>query len=247
MIHAQSKSKKTGLLVSVRNAEEALIAAESNCVSIIDLKEPTAGSLGSVLLETASMVLDILPSDCLSSIALGEVIDWPCWSGADIVLQQEVLSQFDFAKLGLSGLADDAHWIQRWKDALAQIPDGVNKVAVAYADSDRACSPAVEAVIESASEVGCSVLLIDTFSKQDGGLLDIFTLPQLTGIACTAWNKGLKVVLAGSLDFESIEAAKTVNPDFIAVRGAACSGDRTSKIEAEKIQRLAGMMNIPSQ
>lgn len=232
-------TKNTGLLVSIRNAAEARIAVASNCVSIIDLKEPANGSLGSVSISVAIEVADELPANTVKSIALGEVIDWPIWPETETSSTYEVLSRFNYAKVGLSGLADDPSWRTRWKDCLAEIPAGVERVAVAYADSNRAGSPLVESIIESAGEVGCSVLLIDTFNKSDGGLLDWIETKKLSAIVRRAQGHGLKVVLAGSLGLAEIKVVKNAAPDYIAVRGAVCSGDRTSTIVSEKITAVS--------
>lgn len=239
MHHTRSASKKTGLLVSVRSAEEATIAVNSKCVSIIDLKEPANGSLGCVSIETANEVLEVLPVGILKSIALGEVVDWPVWANTNPGSLRELLCQFDFVKIGLSDLAGDPDWVRRWRSCLEEIPDNVQRVAVAYADSDRANSPSIEAIIESANNVGCSVLLVDTFCKQYGGLLDLYSRDRLSDIVFGAGEKGLEIVLAGSLDVAGIELTITIEPDFVAVRGAVCCEGRTSKIDATKIQQLS--------
>ena len=240
MDHNLTVTKNTGLLVSIRNAEEARIAVATNCVSIIDLKEPTDGSLGCVSISTAMEVLNELPANVVKSIALGEVIDWPIWPDAGTGSARDVLARFDYAKVGLSGLADDPVWKTRWKDCLSKIPDGVERVAVAYADSDLARSPSVELVVESARDVGCSVLLIDTYDKSSGGLLDWIEIDTLSAIVGGAQKKGLKVVLAGSLGIAEIKVVQSADPDYVAVRGAVCNDARTSTIVAEKIIDVSG-------
>jgi len=242
MNHTRSPYKNTGLLVSVRSAEEANIAVESGCVSIIDLKEPTNGSLGCVSIDIAGKILSHLPDSICKSIALGEVVDWPIWPTADLATRDEVLSQFHFAKAGLSGLANDIDWVQRWKACLSELPENVQRVAVAYADADRAGSPSVPSILRSAPEVGCSVLLIDTFCKDRGGLLDLYSIEALTQIVQAARANGLKVVLAGSLDLASTETVRTAEPDFVAVRGAVCGQGRTSKIELNKVTKLGRLI-----
>ena len=240
MNHNPTVIKNTGLLVSVRNAEEARIAVATNCVSIIDLKEPADGSLGCVSIAIAMEVLNELPANAVKSIALGEVIDWPIWPEAETGSTCDVLARFNFAKAGLSGLADDPAWKTRWKDCLSKIPDGVERVAVAYADSDLARSPSVELVVESARDVGCSVLLIDTYDKSSGGLLDWIEIETLSAIVGGAQKKGLKVVLAGSLGIAEIKVVQSADPDYVAVRGAVCNDARTSTIVAEKIIDVSG-------
>ena len=243
MNHTRLTHKNTGLLVSVRSVEEARIAVDSNCVSIIDLKEPINGSLGCVSIQSAREVLDCLPSNTMSSIAIGEVVDWPIWATSGSESRNEVLAQFDFVKIGLAGIASRSDWVRRWQDCLAELPGNVQRVAVAYADSDRAGSPSVQSIVESAVEVGCSLLLIDTFCKQHGGLLNLLSIEALTEIVSAARTQGLKIVLAGSLDVASIETLGAIEPNFFAVRGDVCGAARTSTIEPHKIVELGAFVN----
>ena len=235
MNHTRSVPKNNGLLVSVRSLEEAIIAAEANYVSIIDLKEPSNGSLGCVSIDTARDIANALPGDIIKSIAIGELIDWPVWPSANPESSADVLSRFDFVKVGLSGMATIPDWVDRWKTCFEDLPCHVQRVAVAYADFELADSPPIEAIIASAMEVGCSVLLIDTFCKQQGGLLDHFPIDRLSVIIELARKQNLKVVLAGSLTTDSIAIVQPLNPDFVAVRGAVCRDDRTSMIDRAKV------------
>ena len=221
---------KTGLLVSVRSIDEALTAQQSNCVSVIDVKEPASGSLGCVPLETAKAIADALSKDTLKSIALGEVVDWPSWPTwqFDTKKIEQLLSRFSFAKVGLSRLGSVQNWQGQWEQCLSRLPDGVQRVAVAYADAALAESPSMEAVIAAAPGVGCTILLVDTFNKENGNLFDILSVEDLKHTIRSARNSGLKVVLAGSLCDSTIAKAVLLEPDLVAVRGAVCESDRKS-------------------
>ena len=74
------------LLVSVRNADEALMAARGGA-DIIDVKEPSKGSLGRASLENVLAIADVLKQQQQHadrvrtepvplSVALGEVQEW---------------------------------------------------------------------------------------------------------------------------------------------------------------------------
>lgn len=63
------------LLVSVRNAEEAVQAADSGA-DIIDVKEPEFGSLGFAGGATIREVVDAVAGRIPVSAALGECLDW---------------------------------------------------------------------------------------------------------------------------------------------------------------------------
>lgn len=235
-MNQNSPNQRTSqLLVSVRSADEALIAQSSGTVGIIDLKEPTSGSLGSVSFETAQHVCAALSGTTIKSIALGEALDGPIWHETSHADRTEMLGQFQFAKVGLAGLARRKNWTETWKRSFADVPEGVSRVAVAYADCDNADSPAIERVIESAEATGCTTLLIDTFGKAKGNLLDFVPFENLDNLLRYARKLNLQVVLAGSLRQDDIETVTQLSPDFIAVRGAVCSGDRSSGLSASKL------------
>ena len=228
-----------GLLVSVRSLDEATIALNSNVVSIIDAKEPADGSLGCVSLETARSIGNKLPREYPKSIALGEVVDWPVWHSADSTDRDDVLSKFQFAKLGLSSLAGQKDWVSTWQDCLSHIPPEVDRVAVAYADEELADCPPIESIVEAGVELGCCVLLVDTFTKSEGSLFDHIAESRLEKAIQLARAKGLKIVLAGSLSNTNIPKACSMGPDLIAVRGAVCGSNRTSSIEFARIKNVA--------
>lgn len=108
----------TQLLVSVRNATEA-IAATRGGADIIDVKEPLRGSLGcaapDTIREIAHALRRITGSAVPLSLALGELTEWECSPTCSQVefqtcqnqlndLCASILSSFPrFLKLGLAG------------------------------------------------------------------------------------------------------------------------------------------------
>jgi len=244
MIQQRTIPQKAGLLVSVRSMEEAMIAHDSNVVAIIDVKEPDAGSLGCVSIEVAQQIADALPPKTQKSIALGEVVDWPSWPSADKTLRNEILSNYHFTKIGLSGLAGCNDWVEQWNQCLSEIPEAVRRVAVAYADAEIANSPSIESVTEEGANLGCKVLLIDTFTKGQGSLFDFLSPKQLAKAIGMAKQRGMKVVLAGSLSCANIPQASLLCPDLIAVRGAACVGARDSSLQKDKIREVASTLGV---
>jgi uncharacterized protein (UPF0264 family) len=52
-------------------------------------------------------------------------------------------------------------------------------------------------------------------------------------------DSGRLVALAGSLDAEAIRRLRHFNPDYFAVRGAACcAGDRTALVDPDRVAAL---------
>jgi uncharacterized protein (UPF0264 family) len=58
-----------------------------------------------------------------------------------------------------------------------------------------------------------------------------------------ARQAGLLVVLAGSLSADSIPAALALEPDYVAVRGAACAGSRLSGVEEDRVRELTELVS----
>jgi len=218
----------TRLLVSVRNVAEAEIAAEAG-VDLIDLKEPRLGSLGAVTPETMADVLRCVNTRAPVSVALGELLE----------LQVDQLERLPaglaFAKVGLAGCVQRSDWPARWQEFVRALPQATRPVAVAYADDDRAASPSADEVIAATASLGAAALLVDTWKKDRGGLLDHWSSNHLIRVVAAARDAGLFVVLGGSLDPKSIPEALKTSPDFIAVRGAICDGSRVGDVNFDKI------------
>ncbi len=104
------KPQVAKLLVSVRSAVEAE-AALAGGASIIDVKEPSRGSLGRADYSIWRQVRDALPPHASLSVALGELNEW--FDSEARELPRNAWSGIDFRKLGLAdaGLA----WSDRWR------------------------------------------------------------------------------------------------------------------------------------
>ena len=150
-----------GLLVSVRNVEEAA-AALGGGAAIIDVKEPARGALGSADLETIGSVAQLVAGRVPLSAALGELLD------PRITAAGSLPPGVKYVKLGLAGCALDPDWQSKWQAAVAELDPVTSCVAVAYADWQRARAPAPRQVLEAARAMDCSAVLLDTFDKSSG-------------------------------------------------------------------------------
>lgn len=230
----------TGLLVSVRDAEEALIALRGGA-DIIDVKEPRNGSLGAADSKVWRAVHERIAGRAPLSAALGEL--------ASCVVRGTMkdLDGYRFAKFGLAGCQDVAGWPQRWRATLSLLPAEVAPVAVAYADFEQARAPDPSHVLAQAMHFKCAALLLDTFEKSNGDLFDYLTPSRLSQLIQQARNAGLLVVLAGSLSSDSIVKAVKLSPDYVAVRGAVCRGDRSAGIDQQLVRRLRDRVTFAQQ
>lgn len=228
----------TQLLVSVRDAAEARAALDGGA-DWIDLKEPANGPLGAVAATVARDVTEIVAGHASLSAAAGELIDWP-HSAARELLNVEGISQL---KLGLSGVDDVGDWRRLWKTAQRAIAAaGKDLVAVAYADAATAHSPAPLQVLEATAAANARWLLIDTFDKSSGTLLELFDGAQLRALFERAQSLGLTTAAAGRLTPAAIEALPLDVVDVVAVRSAACGGDRRGSVSTQSVVALQTLL-----
>ena len=221
----------TQLLVSVRNVEEARAALRGG-TDIIDIKEPSNGSLGAADLNTINAIADEMSEVLPVSVALGELQELDYTS-----LEALPLSVL-FAKTGLMGCLEDDRWQTQLQNAWEALPPTVGRVVVAYADWRQAKSPSPLDVIAAGKEFGGSHFLLDTSSKLKP-LLDLVSADELTTWFDFARQNEMQIAIAGSLAARSFEEAiDRFDPEIIAVRGAACGGDRTQRVCEHRVREL---------
>ena len=189
------------------------------------------------------------------SAALGEVSDYP----SSLLLSEsnrlpDTLSRLSFTKIGLSGLSGDSHWKARWQDTMSWLTSPFDSqpeegscgwVAVIYADWQKAVAPSPDEIVDVVLSAGSSTgerikgVLVDTWSKKSGRLLDSLSVEQLRDIASSVQQSGRFFAVAGRLTFEMLPELVSVQPDVVAVRSAVCrKEDRTSQVDEGAVRRL---------
>jgi uncharacterized protein (UPF0264 family) len=221
----------TGLLVSVRSAAEAAVALRGGA-TLIDVKEPRHGSLGRASAEQWREVARSVAGRVPVSVACGELLE-------DMLAPSTAeLTSVTYVKCGLAGCGVFQEWPCRWTAWLRQLPREIHPVAVAYADWQRAVAPPPEQVLHWAVRLGCRAMLWDTHTKDGSCLLDHVSLTALYELTNTARQQGLLVVLAGSLTLRNVPALLPLAPDYLAVRGAACGGNRQGVVRQHLVEQL---------
>jgi uncharacterized protein (UPF0264 family) len=230
-----------GLLVSVRSVAEAAAALDGGA-DVIDVKEPSRGSLGRADDKTIEAVVRFVDRRRLVSAALGELMEGG-------TLPRAV--GLDFTKWGLAGCRHECAWRSR----LAARLDGhgpSRPVIVAYADWEQADAPPLDEVMEFARDRTDGAVLVDTFSKdtRPGAsppcLLSWLPAARVAELCRSLHEAGVRVALAGSLDAEGITALRCAAPDWFAVRGAACAaGHRQGTVTAHRVRALVNLLREP--
>ena len=255
-----------GLLVSVRDAAEAAAALEGGA-AIIDVKEPRHGPLGAADPEAIAAVAQVVGSRRPWTMACGELGGDPGDTGGDtgggqgtvhdrpldasvsairsrldrmLSLLQDPAVLPAAVKIGLAGAAG-TDWQRRLRAVFESLPSGSDRVAVAYADWQRAGAPSPTDVIVAAAGLGCSVLLLDTFDKAGGGLFDCCPAGVPAAWVTAARAAGLQVVVAGRITLAEIPAAWAHRPNVVALRSAVCFNGRDGAVQAGLVRRAVSL------
>ena len=244
-LRATDASRRPRLLVSIRSLEEALAAIKGGA-DILDVKEPTRGSLGmadmKVVAAIAQQIEESRAPRLPLSVALSEVIDWR--DRDDIPVLPESVA---FAKLGLSHLARCDGWRDEWLQVRKRFEQRRSSrlewVAVAYADAEQAASPPIHDILAAAIATNCTGLLIDTYTKAGLTLTDCCDAASLCDLAERCHSAGLFLALAGRLSRESLPELSRIAADVLAIRSAACEdADRTARVSARAVASFRSAM-----
>ena len=225
------------LLISVADAAEARLALEGDA-DIIDVKDPTRGSLGAVDASVLREIADTVGSARPISAALGDAADEHAVENA---ARAAATNRLAYVKLGFAGVADTA----KVESLIAAALSGVRSVsssggvvAVAYADAARVDSVSPDKVIEAAERARAVGVLLDTARKDGGALFDLMDQVRVGRWVRLAHEAALTVALAGSLTAADLASARALGADIAGVRGAACEGGRVGRISRERVAAL---------
>jgi hypothetical protein len=223
----------TALLVSVRSAAEAHTALAGGA-ALIDIKEPARGALGRADDGVIDEVVAAVGGRRPVSAALGE------WTDA---IGKFPDADLTYVKWGLAGCTRQSDW----RASLCQMLDRRQRpqvVLTAYADWQCARAPAIEDVFALARPGG--VLLVDTHCKDAGKsrptLLDWLPVAWITDLCARCREARVRIALAGSLGLTEIHALADARPDWFAVRGAVCDGDRHGTVQLDKVRQLVELL-----
>jgi uncharacterized protein (UPF0264 family) len=227
-----SDTPGTGLLVSVRSADE-VEAALAGGADLIDVKEPTRGPLGMAEAEVVAGVVDAVGGRVPVSAALGE------WSPNALTEAHWHLElKLDYVKWGLAGYAPTPGWGEDLLDTRRELPAGMEMVAVAYADWERAKSVPPAEVVRFAKRFRFRALLLDTWGKDGKTLLDFLKPAEVADLVGSAGRVGMTTAVGGSLRPEHLKQLKGVSPTYYAVRASACAGGkRDGVIDAARVKK----------
>jgi uncharacterized protein (UPF0264 family) len=221
------------LLVSVRDVDEAVLAADAGA-DFIDLKEPDDGALGAVAAEDVAQIVSLLRVRYPGLRISATVGDLDSGAQSEILRRVERIAScgVDYVKVGLWPDRSGSGATRALVDALAACPAAVVPVLVADDGVDAA-------LVDHALARGAfPALMVDTAEKRRGSLLDRVPLAVLASFVQTVRAHGVMSGLAGSLRAEHAEALRALAPDFAGFRGAVTRGPRTAVLDPRRVRQL---------
>lgn len=225
------------LLVSVISVEEAEQAVEGGA-DIIDVKDPSEGSLGAQHPLVVQAIRQVVPHTVEVSATLG---DFPFLPNSAAQATYALASMgVDYVKVGLLGCRNRQN-VNRMAQALCRAAEAfpsVQVVAGCYADYYLVDSVSPWEVVEGVQDTEVAGVLVDTAVKRGQTLFDHLSLEEQQALAELCHSRGLFCALAGSIKAPHIPGLKRTGVDIVGVRGAVCGGDRQAKLRVDLMQEL---------
>ncbi|MDR3575225.1 MAG: (5-formylfuran-3-yl)methyl phosphate synthase [Anaerolineaceae bacterium] len=226
------------LMVSVINFEEALVAANAGA-NILDVKNPSEGSLGAQFPGVIKQVTNSIGRVVKVSAAIGDLPNLP--GTASLAALGAATCGIDYLKVGLFGRYDKAEAIfllQEVRRSLCDFP-AVAIIAAGYADAERAGTLNPIWLPSIAASAGISGCMLDTAIKDGHNLFDFIEPGVLRNLALESHANGLLFGLAGALREQDLPVVRRLGADVAGVRTAVCRDrQRTSPLDPEQTRRL---------
>jgi uncharacterized protein (UPF0264 family) len=232
------------LLVSVVDVGEARAAAAAGA-DIVDVKNPSEGSLGAPSPAVIAGVRAAIPGELPVSAAIGDMPNLP--GTAALAALGAAHSGATFVKVGLWGVSTEADAVALLRAVRDAVPGAV-VVAAAYADARRVehAPLAPELLPRVARGAGVAACLLDTAVKDGRGLLQWLAPDALASLVADAHAAGLQIALAGALGAEDLPVVRDAGADIAGVRSAACGdGRRSGSLEAARVRALRAACATP--
>ena len=222
------------LLISVRSAEEALLAQESGA-DFIDLKDPEQGALGALDLAVTASIIAALNEGCMISATIG---DLPMIAEEiDSAIARRITLNIDYLKVGFFSAS-----IEEYFSCLEVIKHytklGHKIIVVLFADIHYP-----DTLMNALSKANLAGLMLDTMYKNGKTLLDHYSDAEIERFIAQVRTDGRLVGLAGSLQIADVTKLKPYKPDYLGFRGGVCdASERQGALDAARIKEISKVL-----
>lgn len=220
------------MLASVTGPAEAEVAIAGGA-DIVDLKDPSSGSLGALPLARIVETVAAVAGRRKTSAVTGDLPMHPdaVRSAAAAIAGTGV----GFVKVGLVPGEGQSAVIAGLRDLAPQ----ARLIAVLFADRE----PDPPRLIQPLAEAGFAGVMLDTADKAGGRLLVHADPAALARFVKAARERGLLVGLAGGLEEPDVPRLLALQPDFLGFRGALCAAhDRRAGIDLAAVRTIRALI-----
>ncbi|KQP41303.1 hypothetical protein ASF49_18230 [Methylobacterium sp. Leaf104] len=220
------------LLVSVRDAEEADLAARAGA-DLVDGKDPDRGALGALAPDTVRAIVARVDARALTSAVAGE----PDRAALVPAIAAMAATGVDVVKVAVraDASADDL--------ARAAAAASGRLIAVLFAEAGDATG-----LVPALRRAGFLGAMIDTAGKDGRRLTDHLPLPVLAAFTRACRGHGLVSGLAGSLALPDIAVLAALGPDYLGFRGGLCaSGNRRQGLDPVRVAEAVRLIRASAR
>lgn len=226
--------KKPKLLISIWYPSEVPSALRGGA-DIIDVKNPSRGSLGAPSFKVVREVTEKFRGIRELSAAVGDVTCCPEMAA----LAAYALSKLglDYVKIGLQ-VSDEGEGLEIVREVVETVGSLSKVIVVGYADYGRAKALPPLKVVEVAYRGDAYGVMIDTRIKDGLTSLDILPMNYIREFVEKAKETNLLKAFAGGLRKEHLAKILNLGFDIIGFRTAACESGRLGRISENKVREL---------
>lgn len=256
------------LLLTVARRQEVDVALAAGA-DLVDVKDPTRGSLGRPSPSLVAEVARSCADRCPVSVPLGDGPHRPpeLRRAAAALLAHRPA----YLKVGLHGGTDPSdagvrtsapdgrplpgrngariragRWLDAVRAAVASAGTDARVVAVTFADAPAGRAPSPEELLPLARRHGADAVMLDTLGKEEASTVDLLGRRRLRRWVASAGDLGLETGLAGGLDETSMAGLDGVGVDVVGVRGGACAGGRRGRLDPGRCRTIRRAVDATS-
>ena len=228
------------LLITIWRLDE-LNEALHGGADIIDVKDPSKGSLGLPDLDVVREVVSSVGGLREVSMAIGDLSEYS--DSLKYIAYAAALTGVSYVKAGLaSGNISKCLLIASEVSKQVNYVSKPRLVLAGYADYSRSgCIEPLE-VVRLAKEVKAHGVMIDTLIKDGKSTFNFLSRSYLEEFIEEARKLNLLKAIAGGLRREHIADCIKLGFDVIGIRGAACEGSRVGRVSRELVAELKNVL-----
>ncbi|KQO78372.1 (5-formylfuran-3-yl)methyl phosphate synthase [Methylobacterium sp. Leaf88] len=220
------------LLVSVRDADEAVLAARAGA-DLVDAKDPDRGALGALPPDRVRAIVARVAGEARTSAVAGE---------PDRPALRPCIDAMAATGVGFVKVAVRAAWSD---DDLAEAAGAApgRLIAVLFAEAGGALD-----LVPRLARAGFVGAMIDTAAKDGRRLTDHLPLPALAAFTRTCRAHGLVSGLAGSLALADIAVLGPLGAGYLGFRGGLCAAsDRRGGLDPARVAEAVRLLRAQSR